>query len=52
MEKMIINLKKEIKMLRDKLLSTGVIVEPCTNFNQDESLMSLDNITNIASSNN
>ncbi len=40
MERMIINLKREIKMLRDKLLEGGVIVEPSTNFNQEESIIS------------
>jgi hypothetical protein len=40
MERMIINLKREIKMLRDKLLSTGVIVEPSSNFNADDSIIS------------
>ena len=39
MEKMIINLKKEIKMLREKLLSTGVILEPSMNLNDNESTL-------------
>jgi len=39
MERMIINLKREIKMLRDKLLSTGVILEPSSNINNDDSIL-------------
>jgi hypothetical protein len=39
MERMIINLKKEIKMLRDKLLSTGVILEPSLNIKENESML-------------
>jgi len=39
MERMIINLKKEIKMLRDKLLSTGVILEPSLNINENDSIL-------------
>lgn len=39
MERMIINLKREIKMLRDKLLSTGVILEPSSNINDDDSIL-------------
>jgi hypothetical protein len=38
---MIVNLKREIKMLRDKLLSTGVILEPSSNVNDDESIQSI-----------
>jgi len=41
MERMIVNLKREIKMLRDKLLSTGVILEPSSNVNDDESIQSI-----------
>lgn len=36
---MIINLKREIKMLRDKLLNTGVILEPSTNIDENDSML-------------
>ena len=39
MERMIINLKKEIRMLRDKLLSTGVIMEPSMNITENDCLL-------------
>jgi len=49
MERMIVNLKREIKMLRDKLLSTGVILEPSSNINDDDSI--LENTHNQENSN-